>query len=44
MSIPFDIDNDGYMDVLTASVETHKLSWYHNLDGPGNFGDEIIIN
>ncbi len=44
LSIPFDIDNDGYMDVLTASGETYKMSWYRNLDGMGNFGPEIIIN
>ena len=43
-SIPFDIDNDGFMDVLTASGESYKLSWYRNLDGFGNFGPEIIIN
>lgn len=32
------------MDVLTASGETNKMSWYRNLDGMGNFGPEIIIN
>lgn len=44
LSIPFDIDNDGFIDVLTASGETYKMSWYRNLDGLGNFGPEIIIN
>jgi len=44
LSIPFDIDNDGFVDVLTASGETYKMSWYRNLDGLGNFGPEIIIN
>ncbi|SRX54784.1 T9SS type A sorting domain-containing protein [Aequorivita sp. CIP111184] len=44
LSIPFDIDNDGFMDVLTASEQTYKMSWYRNLDGLGNFGPEIIIN
>lgn len=44
LSIPFDIDNDGYTDVLTASGETYNLSWYRNLDGTGNFEDEITIN
>src|SRR5690606_7056314 len=44
LSIPFDIDDDGFIDVLTASGETYKLSWYRNLDGLGNFGSEIIIN
>ncbi|AFL81507.1 hypothetical protein Aeqsu_2042 [Aequorivita sublithincola DSM 14238] len=44
LSIPFDIDNDGFIDVLTASGETYNMSWYRNLDGLGNFGPEIIIN
>ena len=43
LSIPFDIDNDGFIDVLTASGETYNLSWYRNLDGLGSFGDENII-
>ena len=43
LSIPFDIDNDGHMDILTASIETHHLGWYKNLDGMGNFGNENII-
>lgn len=44
LSVPFDIDNDGFIDVLTASGETYNLSWYRNLDGLGNFGDENIID
>ncbi|MEH6765986.1 T9SS type A sorting domain-containing protein [Aequorivita antarctica] len=44
LSIPFDIDNDGFVDILTASGETYKMSWYRNLDGNGNFSSEIIIN
>lgn len=44
LSIPFDIDNDGFIDVLTASGETYKLSWYRNLDGLGGFGDEFIFD
>ncbi|MCR9182847.1 MAG: VCBS repeat-containing protein, partial [Flavobacteriaceae bacterium] len=43
LSIPFDIDNDGFTDVLTAGLEEFKLSWYKNLDG-SNFGSETIIN
>lgn len=43
LSIPFDIDNDGLIDVLTAGSVEYKLSWYKNLDGL-NFGTEIIIN
>lgn len=44
LSIPFDINNNGFIDILTASLETHELSWYPNLDGLGNFGPEIILN
>lgn len=44
LSIPFDIDNDGDIDILTASAETYQLSWYKNLDGNGNFGNENIID
>jgi len=44
LSIAFDIDNDGFIDVLTASAETHELSWYRNLDGMGNFGSENVID
>ena len=44
LSIPFDIDNDGAIDILTASGETYNLSWYRNVDGLGNFGPEIIID
>jgi len=43
LSIPFDIDNDGLIDVVTTGLEEFKLSWYKNLDGL-NFGSEIIIN
>lgn len=43
LSIPFDLDNDGLIDVLTAGSQDYKMSWYKNLDG-SNFGPEIIIN
>lgn len=43
LSLPFDIDNDGLIDILTAGSETFKMSWYKNLDGL-NFSSEIIIN
>lgn len=43
LSLPFDIDNDGLTDILTAGSEVYKMSWYKNIDGL-NFGSEIIIN
>jgi hypothetical protein len=36
-----DIDNDGYPDVLSSSLE--KVAWFKNLDGLGNFGKAIPI-
>jgi len=39
-----DIDNDGDMDVLSASSFDSKIAWYKNLDGLGNFGEQLIIN
>jgi|21_taG_2_1085346.scaffolds.fasta_scaffold00043_48 hypothetical protein len=33
-----DIDNDGDMDVLSASTTSRELLWYENLDSQGQFG------
>ncbi|MFK7847595.1 MAG: FG-GAP-like repeat-containing protein [Rhodothermales bacterium] len=38
-----DIDNDGDLDVLSASSSDDKIAWYENLDGDGTFGEEITI-
>ncbi|MEL6812656.1 MAG: T9SS type A sorting domain-containing protein [Bacteroidota bacterium] len=38
LSIPFDIDNDGFEDVVTAGREPYELNWHRNLDGLGDFG------
>jgi hypothetical protein len=38
-----DIDNDGDIDVLSASLNDHKIAWYENIDGLGDFSDEKII-
>lgn len=43
-SIPLDIDNDGYIDVLKATLDDYELLWHRNLDGTGNFGPEIYID
>jgi FG-GAP-like repeat/Secretion system C-terminal sorting domain len=37
-----DIDGDGDMDVLSASLEDVNIAWYEN-DGDGNFGNQQII-
>ncbi len=39
-----DIDNDGDMDVLSASAFDDKIAWYENLDGLGDFGVQQVIN
>lgn len=38
-----DIDNDGDMDVISASFGGDKLEWYENLDGLGNFSQARLI-
>jgi len=43
LSIPVDVDNDGFIDVLSAQVENHRLVWFRNLDGLGNFGSKITL-
>lgn len=41
-----DFDNDGDLDVIAAlnGDEEGKLIWFKNLDGAGEFGDEIFIS
>jgi len=39
-----DMDGDGDMDVLFASRTNHKIAWYENIDGQGNFGGQQIIS
>ncbi|WP_185154528.1 VCBS repeat-containing protein [Fulvivirga sp. M361] len=39
-----DLDLDGDQDVLSASSVDNKIAWYQNLDGKGNFGDQIILS
>ncbi|MGD8778051.1 MAG: T9SS type A sorting domain-containing protein [Ignavibacteria bacterium] len=39
-----DLDNDGDMDVLSASHWDNKIVWYENLNGEGAFGSERLIS
>ncbi|MFH2140991.1 MAG: FG-GAP-like repeat-containing protein, partial [Bacteroidota bacterium] len=38
-----DIDSDGDIDVLSASIGDSKIAWYENVDGNGTFGAQQII-
>ena len=38
-----DIDNDGDNDIIVASSNDNKISWYKNLNGQGSFGPQQII-
>lgn len=38
-----DIDNDGDIDILSATAIDDKLAWYENTDGLGTFGAQQII-
>lgn len=35
-----DLDGDGDIDVLSASIDDDKVVWYENLNGSGNFGTQ----
>ena len=39
-----DLDQDGDLDVLSASSEDSKIAWYENLDGQGTFGLQWAID
>ena len=39
-----DIDGDGDVDVLSASLADDKIAWYENTDGLGTFGAQQIIS
>jgi hypothetical protein len=39
-----DIDNDGDMDIVSHSNHDHKIGWFRNLDGNGNFSNLLVIS
>ena len=39
-----DLDGDGDIDVLSASLGSNKIAWYENTDGLGGFGPQQIIS
>ena len=38
-----DVDGDGDMDVLSASIWDGKIAWYQNTDGKGTFGPQQVV-
>jgi len=44
MSIPLDINNDSFIDVLKSGVDDYQLRWHRNIDGTGNFGPENLAS
>jgi len=43
-TFPADLDNDGDIDILSLRFSgTGQATWLKNLDGMGNFSDEILI-
>lgn len=38
-----DLDNDGDLDVVSASKHDGKIAWYENLDGVGSFGTQHVV-
>ena len=39
-----DVDGDGDLDVLSASLRDDKIAWYENMDGAGTFGAQQVIS
>jgi hypothetical protein len=39
-----DMDGDGDMDVVSASLGDDKIAWYENTDGDGTFGAQQVIS
>jgi len=39
-----DLDGDGDNDAISASSNDHKIAWYENLDGSGQFGAQQVLS
>ena len=39
-----DFDGDGSLDVATASMKDHRISWYKNIDNGTSFGPQQILD
>lgn len=38
-----DIDNDGDQDVVAASYDGNRVTWYENTDGEGTFSAGVDV-
>lgn len=38
-----DLDGDGDVDVLSASIYDDRIAWYENTDGQGHFADQQML-
>ena len=38
-----DIDNDGDIDIVASTFVEDRIVWFENIDGAGNFSDEILV-
>ncbi len=43
-TVPIDVNNDGYIDLVSVSSNDNTIAWYKNQDGLGDFTDKIIIS
>jgi len=41
-ALSFDIDSDGYKDIISSAA--YKVSWYKNTNGDGNFSSQNVID
>jgi hypothetical protein len=39
-----DLDGDGDVDMLSATVDDDRIAWYRNTDGLGSFGPQLVIS
>ncbi len=39
-----DLDGDGDLDIVAATLYDNKTVWFENLDGQGTFGPELMID
>ncbi len=42
-AIPYDVDEDGFEDIISMARLEGEIIWFKNLDGQGNFGGKQIL-